>query len=66
MKVLGDNMRVISSDVSTHDSDERYQVAHVPDLDQWVLQIKYVKKKDEGLYACLVSHPYGFRNQRRI
>ena len=48
-------MRIISTGIDTHDNDERYQVTHPKDTDDWILQIKYTNTNDEGLYECQVK-----------
>ncbi|XP_041984902.1 zwei Ig domain protein zig-8-like [Aricia agestis] len=46
---------IISSGVFMYTNDERFQVLHSSGSDDWVLQIKYVQKRDNGTYECQVS-----------
>ncbi|XP_035775384.1 uncharacterized protein LOC118457710 [Anopheles albimanus] len=44
--------------VTTYSSDERFNIIHSEDKEEWPLQIKYVQLRDAGLYECQVStHP---------
>ncbi|XP_053677009.1 uncharacterized protein LOC128727157 [Anopheles nili] len=44
--------------VTTYSSDERFNIIHSEDAEEWPLQIKYVQLRDAGLYECQVStHP---------
>uniref|UniRef100_A0A182Y9T3 Ig-like domain-containing protein n=1 Tax=Anopheles stephensi TaxID=30069 RepID=A0A182Y9T3_ANOST len=44
--------------VTTYSSDERFNIIHSEDTEEWPLQIKYVQLRDAGLYECQVStHP---------
>uniref|UniRef100_A0AAG5DTW7 Ig-like domain-containing protein n=1 Tax=Anopheles atroparvus TaxID=41427 RepID=A0AAG5DTW7_ANOAO len=43
---------------TTYSSDERFNIIHSDDTEEWPLQIKYVQLRDAGLYECQVStHP---------
>ncbi|XP_052743746.1 zwei Ig domain protein zig-8-like isoform X2 [Bicyclus anynana] len=46
---------IISSGVFLYTNDERFQVLHSEGSDDWILQIKYVQKRDNGTYECQVS-----------
>lgn len=46
---------IISSGVLMYTNDERFQVLHGEGSDDWILQIKYVQKRDNGTYECQVS-----------
>ncbi|XP_065221629.1 hemicentin-2-like [Planococcus citri] len=50
---------IITSGVLTYSTDDRYQVVHNEDSDNWDLQIKYATKRDNGTYECQVSHSQG-------
>jgi len=39
----------------TYTADNRYQSIYNPTTDEWILQIKYLKKGDSGMYECQVS-----------
>lgn len=45
---------IISSGVLLYTNDERFQVLHSEGSDDWILQIKYVQKRDNGTYECQV------------
>lgn len=38
----------------TYTSDQRFQVIHLDNTDDWSLQISYPQKKDAGIYECQV------------
>ena len=46
---------IITSGILTYTTDDRYQVIHKEDSDNWDLQIKYATKRDNGTYECQVS-----------
>ncbi|XP_069361721.1 limbic system-associated membrane protein-like [Maniola hyperantus] len=50
---------IISSGVFLYTNDERFQVLHSEGSDDWILQIKYVQKRDNGTYECQVSTASG-------
>jgi len=39
----------------TYTADSRYQSIYNPTTDEWILQIKYLQKRDSGMYECQVS-----------
>jgi len=39
----------------TYTADNRYQSIYNPTTDEWILQIKYLQKRDSGMYECQVS-----------
>lgn len=39
----------------TYTADLRYQSIYNPEHDEWILQIKYVQKRDSGRYECQIS-----------
>jgi len=39
----------------TYTADNRYQSIYNPTSDEWILQIKYLQKRDSGMYECQVS-----------
>ncbi|XP_049877239.1 zwei Ig domain protein zig-8-like [Pectinophora gossypiella] len=46
---------ILSSGLFMYTNDERFQVLHSEGSDDWILQIKYVQKRDNGTYECQVS-----------
>ncbi|RZF35091.1 hypothetical protein LSTR_LSTR009683 [Laodelphax striatellus] len=50
---------ILTSGVLTYTNDERFQVVHTDDTDDWNLQIKYVQKRDNGTYECQVATGVG-------
>lgn len=50
---------IISSGVLMYTNDERFQVLHNEGSDDWILQIKYVQRRDNGTYECQVSTAAG-------
>lgn len=44
--------------LTSYTVDERYQPVHYQNSEDWTLQIRYVQKRDAGLYECQISsHP---------
>ncbi|KAG8268262.1 hypothetical protein J6590_032119 [Homalodisca vitripennis] len=43
----------------TYTNDERFQVVHTDNTDDWDLQIKFVQKRDNGTYECQVATSSG-------
>ncbi|KPJ10371.1 Hemicentin-2 [Papilio machaon] len=43
---------ILSSGLLLYTNDERFQVLHGEGSDDWILQIKYVQKRDNGTYEC--------------
>lgn len=39
----------------TYTSDQRFQVNHHKDSDDWTLQIKWAQNRDAGIYECQIS-----------
>ncbi|CAH0391641.1 unnamed protein product [Bemisia tabaci] len=46
---------ILTSGLVTYTSDERFQVLHLEGSNDWILQIKYVQRRDNGTYECQVS-----------
>lgn len=42
--------------LATYSSDERFHVEHARHKGVWDLRIKSVRKEDEGIYECNLSH----------
>ncbi|KOB69045.1 Immunoglobulin domain-containing protein-3 [Operophtera brumata] len=55
---------IISSGVLLYTNDERFQVLHSEGSDDWILQIKYVQKRDNGTYEC--QYVFWYHNARMI
>ena len=36
----------------TYTSDQRFSCMHLADSDEWVLEIKFVRRDDAGVYEC--------------
>lgn len=49
-------MHIISVGKNVYTNDERFHVLNFENSDDWVLQIKYVQKRDNGSYECSVSN----------
>lgn len=46
---------ILSSGAQLYTNDERFGILHTPGSNTWTLQIKFVQKRDNGLYECQVS-----------
>ncbi|XP_076333326.1 zwei Ig domain protein zig-8-like isoform X2 [Tachypleus tridentatus] len=49
------DLHVLTVGRYTYSSDERFQMIHPEDSDDWTLQVKYPQREDTGLYECQVS-----------
>ncbi|XKL63089.1 hypothetical protein PGB90_005453 [Kerria lacca] len=50
---------IITSGVLTYSTDDRYQVLHNENSDNWDLKIKYATKRDTGTYECQIYFKLG-------
>ncbi|XP_045541806.1 zwei Ig domain protein zig-8-like [Papilio machaon] len=57
---------ILSSGLLLYTNDERFQVLHGEGSDDWILQIKYVQKRDNGTYECQVASGGGGTLSRRV
>lgn len=39
-------------------NDERFAILHTPGSNTWTLQIKFVQRRDHGMYECQVGRFY--------
>lgn len=46
---------ILSSGAQLYTNDERFGIIHTPGSNTWTLQIKFVQRRDNGLYECQVS-----------
>ncbi|GAB0094636.1 Zwei Ig domain protein zig-8 [Sergentomyia squamirostris] len=46
---------ILSSGVHMYTNDERFAILHTPGSNVWTLQIKFVQRRDHGMYECQVS-----------
>ncbi|XP_064122390.1 immunoglobulin superfamily DCC subclass member 3-like [Macrobrachium nipponense] len=59
----GRDLHILTVGVLTYSADERFQVIHSPETDDWTLQVRETKPWDTGTYKCQVnSHPKIFRD----
>ncbi|CAL8069202.1 unnamed protein product [Orchesella dallaii] len=49
------DLHVLTSTVFTFSSDARFSVIHPENSDDWTLEIKFVQKRDAGVYECQVN-----------
>ncbi|XP_023334434.1 uncharacterized protein LOC111705953 [Eurytemora carolleeae] len=47
---------ILTTDQSTFTNDERFHVIHQPQTSDWTLAIKFITKRDEGVYVCQVEY----------
>lgn len=50
-----DDLHILTVGRYTYTADTRYQSIYNPTTDEWILQIKYLQKRDSGMYECQVS-----------
>lgn len=46
---------ILSSGAQLYTNDERFVISHTPGSNTWTLQIKFVQRRDHGMYECQVS-----------
>lgn len=46
---------ILSSGSQLYTNDERFAILHTPGSNVWTLQIKFVQRRDSGMYECQVS-----------
>lgn len=49
------DLHVLTSDVLTFTSDQRFSSHHAADSDSWILQIKSTQMRDSGEFQCQVN-----------
>ncbi|XP_070490012.1 protein CEPU-1-like isoform X2 [Chironomus tepperi] len=49
------DLHILTVSTYTYTTDLRFQTTHHRTTDEWTLQIKWVQKRDAGLYDCQVS-----------
>lgn len=45
---------ILSSGAQMYTNDERFVILHTPGSNTWTLQIKFVQRRDHGMYECQV------------
>ncbi|XP_042235867.1 zwei Ig domain protein zig-8-like [Homarus americanus] len=59
----GRDLHILTVGDLTYSADDRFQVLHTPETDDWTLQVLFTKPWDTGTYKCQVnSHPKIFRD----
>nr|XP_014285706.1 uncharacterized protein LOC106686744 [Halyomorpha halys] len=49
------DIHILTVSTYTYTSDQRFMALHHPLDDDWTLQIKWVQKRDAGIYECQIS-----------
>ncbi|BES91181.1 Immunoglobulin V-set domain [Nesidiocoris tenuis] len=49
------DIHILTVSTYTYTSDQRFMALHHPMDDDWTLQIKWVQKRDAGIYECQIS-----------
>ncbi|XP_073993882.1 protein amalgam-like isoform X2 [Rhodnius prolixus] len=49
------DIHILTVSTYTYTSDQRFMALHHPMDDDWTLQIKWVQKRDAGVYECQIS-----------
>ena len=47
---------ILSSGAQMYTNDERFVILHTPGSNTWTLQIKFVQRRDHGMYECQVNN----------
>ncbi|XP_063701036.1 hemicentin-2-like [Culicoides brevitarsis] len=50
---------ILSSGDQMYTNDERFGILHTPGTNTWTLQIKFVQRRDHGMYECQVATSTG-------
>nr|XP_053637627.1 uncharacterized protein LOC128692497 [Cherax quadricarinatus] len=59
----GRDLHILTVGDLTYSADDRFQVLHTPETDDWTLQVLFTRPWDTGTYKCQVnSHPKIFRD----
>nr|XP_045613078.1 zwei Ig domain protein zig-8-like [Procambarus clarkii] len=59
----GRDLHILTVGLVTYSADERFQVLHTQETDDWTLQVQYSQPRDSGTYKCQVnSDPKIVRN----
>ncbi|XP_042861179.1 zwei Ig domain protein zig-8-like [Penaeus japonicus] len=59
----GRDLHILTVGLITYSADERFQVIHSKETDDWTLQVQYSQPRDSGAYKCQVnSDPKIVRN----
>ncbi|XP_050714545.1 myotilin-like [Eriocheir sinensis] len=63
MWMRGRDLHILTVGKVTYSADERFQILHSQETDDWTLQIQYTQPRDAGAYKCQVnSDPKIVRN----
>ncbi|XP_033149141.1 uncharacterized protein LOC108596860 [Drosophila busckii] len=46
---------ILSSGAQLYTNDERFAILHTPGSNMWTLQIKFVQRRDHGMYECQIA-----------
>lgn len=49
------DLHILTAGVLTYTSDQRFQVIHPENSDNWTLLIKFAQPRDAGIYECQVN-----------
>lgn len=49
------DLHILTSNVYTYTGDQRFNVVHPADSDDWDLRIEYAQPRDAGIYECQVN-----------
>lgn len=46
------DLHILTSNIYTYTGDQRFDVIHPPESDDWDLKIEYAQQRDSGIYEC--------------
>ncbi|KAG4079747.1 hypothetical protein HA402_014878 [Bradysia odoriphaga] len=49
------DLHILTSNIYTYTGDQRFDVIHAPESDDWDLKIEYAQQRDSGIYECQVN-----------
>lgn len=47
------DLHILTSNIYTYTGDQRFDVIHPLESDDWDLKIEYAQQRDSGIYECL-------------
>ncbi len=50
------DLHILTSNIYTYTGDQRFDVIHPPESDDWDLKIEYAQQRDSGIYECMYRY----------
>ncbi|KAG7153991.1 Zwei Ig domain protein zig-8-like 26 [Homarus americanus] len=49
------DLHILTAGHHTYSADDRFQMVHADDSDQWTLVVRFTQQRDAGVYECQVN-----------